>query len=466
MKLLLVQPPFSEEKIASLIKYAPMGLIAIAAYVRENNKNIDLEIYDTNTEENCSVQETTRFILKYNPWILGLTSMTTNIKAALAIAEAVKGAKPDIITVIGGIHATVAPKEVLSNQAVDFIVMGEGEITFDEFLKNINNPEAYKNIVGLGYKKNGEIMLNRRRELIQNLDELPIPAYDLLKIKKYRSPYGSRSPFISVIRSRGCPFHCIFCGVQNMFGHIYRIQSPERTIKEIDYLIEKFDVKEIGFKDSEFTLNSQNTAAFCDLLARRNYDLIWSCNARVDCGNLDLYQKMKKAGCQTVAFGGESGDQDTLNVLKKGITIPQIRQAVKDAKKAGLKVSVNFMIGSPGETKETITKTIDLAKELNPDYVLFSFTTPFPGTELREMAIKNNWLINKDLTAVAYMELIMNATNLSIEELRKYMKKAYRSFYFRPSYILKRLTMLNKEEIKTSLSGFFALIKTFLKNKN
>lgn len=463
MKILLVQPLFLERHISSLEKYAPMGSIALTGYIKEHNKNIDIEIYDTNVEKDSSIEKTIDFILKHNPQILGLTSMTTNIKAALKIAKAIKTIKPSIITVIGGIHPTVAPEHVLSNKAVDFIVMGEGEITFSEFLKNINNPRNYKKIDGLGYKENGKIMLNKRRELIKNLDELPIPAYDLLKIEKYRSPYGSRSPFISMIRSRGCPFQCIFCGVQNMFGRIYRSQSPERTIKEIDYLINKFNIKEISFKDSEFTLNQKNTAEFCDLLSKKNYDLIWSCTARVDCGSLELYKKMKKAGCTTITFGMESGDQNILNILKKDITIEQINQAVKEAKKAGLKVSAGFIIGSPQETKETIMKSIKLSKKLNPDYVAFCFATPFPKTELREMAIKNNWLINPDSTAVAYMELIMNATNLSNEELKKYMKKAYRSFYFRPLYILKRLTMLNKEEIKGSIFGFLALVKTFFK---
>lgn len=459
MKILLVQPPFIEENIASMVKYAPMGLIAIAGYIREN-KNNHIQIYDANAEKNYSIEKITEKILQYNPQILGLTAMTTNINNALKIARAVRKKQPNITIVIGGIHATISSKEVLSNEAVDFIVVGEGEITFDQFLKNINQPEEFKNIDGLGYKENNQIIINQRRELIKNLNQLPFPAYDLLKIEEYRSPYMSRTPFISMLRSRGCPFQCIFCGVQNMFGRTYRIQDPERTIKEIDYLVDKFNIKEIGFKDSEFILNQENVSRFCDLLIERNYDLIWSCNARVDCGSYQLYQKMKKAGCQIIAFGAESGDEDILKILKKGITVEQIREAVKQVKAAKIKASVNFMIGSPGETKGTIEKTIRLAKEIDPDYVHFSFTAPFPGTELREMAIKNNWLINPDLTTVTFMELTMNATNLTEQELRQYMKKAYRSFYFRPSYILKRLTMLSKGEIKTSLLGLLTLLKT------
>lgn len=465
MKVLLVQPPFIEEEITSLVKYAPMGLIALAAYIRQDN-NIDVEIYDANVEEDLTTEKIVESILGHNPKVLGLTSMTTNINSALKIARMVKIAEPSITTVIGGIHATISPGEVLSHQTIDFVVMGEGEITFNDFLKNINDQSRYKDIDGLGYKENGQIVLNKRRELIKDLNPLPIPAYDLLKVEKYRSPYGSRTPFISVIRSRGCPYRCIFCGVQNMFGHTYRTQSSQRTMEEIDYLVNTFKIKEIGFKDSEFTLNARNVSKLCDLLKDRDYDLIWSCNARVDCADLILYKKMREAGCRTIAFGAESGDQDILNTLKKDITIQKIEQAVKDCQKAKIKVSVNFMIGNPGDTRDTIEKTIELSKKLNPDYAFFSFTTPFPGTELREMAIKNNWLINPDLSAVAYMELIMNATNLSTEELKKYMDKAYRSFYLRISYVLKRLRMFNKDEIKTSLLGLNAVIKAlFLKRQ-
>lgn len=463
MKILLVLPPRLREDVNSLEKYAPSGLIAVAGYIREKNKDIDVKIYDAIAEKNTSIQQTINLILENNPEILGLTSMTSNIKTAYKIAESVKKIKPNIIIVMGGVHATVAPEEVLSRGAIDFAVVGEGEITFSEFLENINHPENYKNIDGLGYKENGKIIINKRRELIKDLDQLPFPAYDLLNIKNYRSPYGIKSPFISVIRSRGCPFQCIFCGVQSMFGRVYRVQSPQRAIREIDYLVKNFGIKEIAFKDSEFTLNSKNAAEFCDLLIERNYDLAWSCTARVDCGSFELYKKMKDAGCVVITFGAEAGDQNILNIIKKGITIEQIWQAQKNAKRAGLKTSMGFMIGNPGETKETIMKSIKLAKELNLDYVAFNFTTAFPGTELDEMARKNNWFINPGSTDTAYMKLTMNATNLTNEELAKYAEKAYRSFYFRPSYILKRLTMLKKEEIKTSIFGFLTLLKTFFK---
>jgi radical SAM superfamily enzyme YgiQ (UPF0313 family) len=180
---------------------------------------------------------------------------------------------------------------------------------------------------------------------------------------------------------------------------------------------------------------------------------------------VELYKKMAAAGCHTVSFGIESGDQNILEVMKKDINLEQARQAVKAAQKAGIKASAGFIIGTPQETKETIEKTIEFAKKINPDYVAFSFATPFPGTELRALAEKNNWLLTSDFNAVTYTDLIMNATDLPNEELKKYMKKAYRSFYFRPRYILKRLTKLNKTEIKNSFNGLIALLKNYILKK-
>lgn len=467
MKILFVQPPFSNnESVYELTKYAPIGLPAIAAYLRSKNFDAEIEIYDSNVQEDYSVEATVKYILKKNPDILGVTAMTINSLPAMEIIKKVREQNPKILIVVGGIHCTVLPEEVLKNKAVDFIVIGEGEITFYELLKNLNSPENYKNIQGLGYKIDGQIKINERRELIKNLDELPIPAYDLLEMDKYHSPYTLITPFASMMRSRGCPFRCIFCGVQSMFGRSFRVQSPEKSIEEIEYLIKNFGVREISFKDSEFTINIDNLMRFCDLLIAKKYDLVWSANARVDRTDIKMYQKMKQAGCHTVTFGVESGDQNILNILKKDVTLDQARQAIKAARKSGLRTNAGFMLGCPFETKESINKTIDFACELGLDYVSFGFATPFPGTEMREMAEKNNWMLGVETTHTTYTDLTMNATNLTNEELKQMSKKAFAKFYLRPKYILRRLTMLNKGDIKNSLTGFRVLLRNYFLKKN
>lgn len=460
MKILLLQPPIAEKNITSF-KYPPLGLITLAAHLKQNGHQVLL--YDANVEKD-SLEDILKLIKEQNPQIVGIGSMSVNINKTFKVAQAIKSYSSKIIIVAGGIHPTVEPEQTLNNPHVDFVVRGEGELTMSELTSAIEKGQTdLEKIPGLGFKKNNQTIINQPRELIKDIDSLPIPAYNLLPVNKYRAPYTSRTPYMIMIRSRGCPFDCTFCGVKKMFGRGFRVQSAERSIREVDYLIKELGVKEIGFKDSEFTLDPKNVEEFCDLLIQRKYDLTWNCNGRINHAAYPLLNKMKKAGCISITYGIESGDQQILANLKKQITLQQIRDAVKVSKEIGLKVIGNFMIGNPGDTRETIEKTINLAKELKLDYAYFGFTTPFPGTELREQAIANGWLLNESLDAIKYEDCIMNATSLATAELKPYLNRAYRSFYFRPSFIIKRFTKLSRNEIYNSIRGAFSIAKDALK---
>lgn len=461
MKVLLVQPPVAEKDITSFM-YPPMGLISLAATVRQAGHII--AIHDCNLYSQSFDQALTK-IRETKPDLVGITAMTVNISHGLELAKKIKKMNPKIITVVGGVHATVAPEHVLVDKNVDFIVMGEGEISFNNLLSALEKGSDFKKIKGIGFKIGSKKILNEKQPLIADISQLPIPAYDLLDFRRYRAPYTARHPFMGMIRSRGCPYLCTFCGVQSVFTHSYRCQTPERSIQEIRYLVENFGVKELAFKDSEFTLDKKNVEELCDLLIAAKFDLTWNCNGRVNNVTPRLLKKLKKAGCVSVTYGVESGDKKILDTLKKAITLDQVREAVKMSKEVGLKIVTNFMIGNPGDNKETIEKTIKFAVELDTDYTYFGFTTPFPGTELREQAIKNKWLLREELDAVKYEDLTMNATSLSNEELKEYLNKAYRAFYFRPKYILRRLTKLNRDELYNSIQGFKSIAKDFYKTK-
>ena len=266
-----------------------------------------------------------------------------------------------------------------------------------------------------------------------------------------------------MIRSRGCPYPCIYCEHPILFSAKYRCQSPERTIREIDYLVKKFGIKEISFKDSEFTLAPKdNLYKLCDLLIERNYDLRWCANGRANNVDRELLKRMKKAGCYSITFGLESGDQRILNNLKKHLSLEQSEQAVKTAKEEGLQVVANFMVGNPGETRESIRNTIKFMKKLDLDYCFFSFLTPFPGTPLRKMAEENGWIIDRSMEGVQYEDLSMNATEIPTEELRKSLNRFYRAFYLRPTYIIKRLKKFNLLDMKNNWIGFKSIIKNTL----
>lgn len=462
MKILLLQPPISEKNITSFM-YPPMGLVALAAYLEQKGHRVSL--YDSNVEDG-SVRGILNIIKKHEPQIVGLGIMSVNFNKALALAQTIKQHSKDLIIIAGGVHPTVEPHQTLQSPYIDFIIRGEGELTLTELIEAIEKKEEnFKNILGLGYKKENQIILTAPRELIKDISSLPIPAYHLFNIKKYRGPYTSRTPFMIMARSRGCPFLCTFCGVTKMFGQRYRVQDPQRSIKEVDYLVNQLGIKEIGFKDSEFTLNQKNVEDFCDLLIERNYDLTWNCNGRVNHVTPSLLSKMKRAGCASITYGVESGDQEILDILKKQITLSQIRDTMQMSRTAGLSVIGNFMIGNPGDTKETIKKTINFSKELKLDYAYFGFTTPFPGTELREEALVKGWILDDRMEAIKYEDCIMNATSLPTPELKTYLNKAYRSFYFRPSYIAKRLIKLQRNEIYNSVKGAFSIAKDAIRPK-
>jgi len=457
----LIEPSTGEKKITTF-KYPPLGLLALASFLKD--KCYEINFIDASID-NLDVEEIVERYKEKKTKVVGISSMSVNIGQTFEIAKKIKEHNPEVKIVVGGIHPTVMPEHTLGCPEIDVAVIGEGEITALELLQALGNSFDLDGILGIAYRKDGRVVINPRRPLISNLDDLPMADYSFLDVAKYRSPYAKRTPFISIVRSRGCVFNCTFCGNPKMFGRNFRCQSPERTILEIDALVEKYNIKEISFKDTELTLD-KNLGRLCDLMIAKNYDIIWTCNGRVNTINQDLLEKMKVAGCYSITYGIESGDEEILKHMKKQITLEQVRRAIALTKKAGLQIVTNFMIGNAYDTKQTIEKTIQFAVELDTDYAYFGFTTPFPGTELRDLAEEKGWILDKRMEAIRYDECMMNATSLPTEELKKYLDKAYRAFYFRPRYILKRLRKLDRNELQNSISGLFKILgNRFTKNK-
>lgn len=458
-KILFIQPPamFSSKIVADYLKYPPMGVISLASILRQHN--YEPFLFDSTIVKNPLIQ--LENVLRNNHFdIVGITFSSITAEGAFWTAQKVKKINPSTIVIGGGYHPTVMTKQVIANRNFDFVVRGEGEITFPELLEGLENKMAgLENIRGLAFRRGKEIIINPPMPLIENLDILPLPAYDLLQLDAYSSPSATRKPYITYIRSRGCPFNCNFCGVQQMFTRRYRFESSQKTVENIDYLVQNFGIKEILFKDSEFVINQKSVMELCDLLIEKKYDLVWGCNARVDMVSQELLKKMKEAGCNQITYGVESGDQRILNRIRKGITLEQTRKAVALTKSVGIKCITNFMFGNPEETKASMEATIKFAIELDPDFAAFNNLLAFPGSDVYEEAIKNNWFLNGPPKSFTYESLRLNATNVSIEELDKFIKKALFSFYFRPRYILKRLRRLTLGEIKNNLSGLRFVIK-------
>jgi len=406
-------------------------------------------------------------IHREKPDIVGITAMTHTINSAVSVAKKVKESDSDITVVLGGAHATILPEETLKNTPeIDIIVRGEGEQTTLELVKVLEeDPGSINQVLGITHREGANIKCNPLGPPILDLDTLPLPAFHLLPVGKYRlhPPFGRRSPTMPIITSRGCPYRCVFCS-KSVFGKKYRSNSPDYVVNEVQLLNEKFGVKEIKFYDDVFTLDKKRVVSICTKLKERGLDIPWTCETRVNLVDGELLRIMKNSGCYMIAYGVESGNQEILNNLKKDITLEQAIEAFKLTKEAGIETVAYFMLGSPGETPDTVKDTIEFAKKLDPDFVQFSITTPYPGTELYEWFAKEGRLsgewdkyVYADFKSADY--LAFETKTLSGEELKGWNRKAYASFYLRWSYLWKRMKkMTSFGELKTNITGLRMVI--------
>lgn len=443
----------------------------IAAVLEKKGYNV--KILDLPAQK-LSKKSVLSFTSAENPDLIGISAMTPNLTSAINLARQIKEVEPEVDIVLGGPHASLFPEETLQNVPdFDIIVHGEGEETIVELAETFEKGERVDpQILGIAYREGKEIRLSQKRSYISDLDCLPFPAFNLLPMGRYRlhPPHGKRTPAIPIMTSRGCPYRCIYCS-KSVFGHKYRANSPEYIINEIEYLIEKFNAKEITFYDDVFTLDKKRINAICDGLDEKGIDIPWTCETRVNLVTRDLLERMKKSGCYLIAYGVESGNQSILNSLKKDVQIEQITQAFKITHVAGIQTVAYFMIGSPGETPNTIKETIALAKKLDSDFAQFSISTPFPGTELFNIVCKSG-LVSENWNDYVYADLratdfpAFESDDLNKEDLQKWNINAYRSFYFRPHYIYKRIKKIRSfDEMKLNAKGLL-MFTELIRRKN
>lgn len=458
-KILLISPCFrSVYEKTNLKNVAPItphtGLAYIAGSLLDYGHEVKIFDFNLYNDDQKFIKELNDF----NPDFVGINFVTSLIKEANRILEMVKKNNQKAILVGGGPHCSSEPESSLKETLLDIAVIGEGDFT----ILDIIDGKKFSEIKGIAYKENGKIFVNERRNFIENLDILPFPAYHLYEIEKYKIPLvvAKRSPVIWLETSRGCPFGCIYCN-KAIFGRTYRVKSPERVVKEF-IKVKKLGVKEVHILDDNFTNDIERAKKICDLLIEKNVDMTW-CTAdgiRVDRVDLELLKKMKQAGCYRIHIGVESGNQDILNRIKKGITLEQVIKAVKWAKEAGLDVGGYFMIGLPGETEKTMQQTIDFAKSLNFDLAKITICIPLPATELFNELDKRGLIKTYDWANFNFYtpaSTIYNHENLSWEIIEKYSKKFYREVYLNPRYILNRFlkSIRDKtiiEDIKLALS--------------
>lgn len=457
-KILLVNPPpLDDQTYGQRILYPPLGLGYLAAVLIKDN--YDVSILDANALE-YTLGDILKFIKDYKPNFIGLTSTTGKLDDIFFLCKEIKNFDKNIKILVGGSHPTQEPGSVIKSDYVDFVISGEAEYAFPELIKGVINGKDISSIKGVGYKKDGKIIVNGKADMIKNLDDLPMPAYHLFPMEKYTSVQSSKSNIMIMMTSRGCPYQCTFCAVPKLLGYRYRYVSAERVVEEMEYLKNNFGIGEIHFKDSIFNLNIPRINKICDLLIEKKLNMTWLCNARVDGISTDNLERMKKAGCISITYGIESGSDRILKRLKKGFNRQLAISSIKLTNKIGIDTTANYIIGNPDDTRRTINETIDFAIEANTDFANFNFLAPLPGTEIWDEAVEKNWFIGDyDVNDIRYDRCSINATDIPTEELNKYLKIAYNRFYFRPAYILKRLKRLSIHDIKTNYHGLKAILK-------
>tara|TARA_Y100000310_G_scaffold342439_1_gene445717 strand:- start:1129 stop:2553 length:1425 start_codon:yes stop_codon:yes gene_type:complete len=399
---------------------------------------------------------------KLAPSVIIMEVSTPSSMYDLQTAEELKKELKDVFIVFCGPHASYFHKEIIENyKFVDGCIKGEIEYTARDLCNALKNKTSLKDVNGLTFKEG----VNKDRELIKNLDELPFPDRDDFKIEDYMQAFFSGKKTAMMISSRGCPYQCSFCLWPNVFtGHVPRFISPEKVVDEIEYLVKEKGVDEIFFDDETLTVTKERIQGVCDEMIKREVKVPWLCNGRVDNVDSDVLKLMKKAGCTRIFYGVESGSEKILKSMCKGISKEKALKAVRETQKTGIVACVSFTIGMPDENKDTINETLKFAKKLHADYTQFTLTAPFPGTKLFEEA-KEKGLLEID----SWEDLdgtkgpILRTEHLSREELKGVISRLYLAYYTSPVVIWQNLKMIRGgRDIRRIFRGLRSVISRII----
>jgi len=425
--------------------YPPLGLAYIAAVLEENNQSVI--ILDCKAL-NCTSYDIKNFILTSKPDIVGITAMSSTLYGALEVAKMAK--ESGAIVVMGGPQLAAYPVETLSYDYIDYGIIGEGEYSMFELVQALESKSDVSSIKGLVYKKDNKIISNGER-IVEDIDSLPLPARHLLPMEKYHCVI-TETPFTTMFSSRGCPSKCGFCFKQPSDKKV-RFRDPIKVVDEMEELVNKYHVKEIMFYDDSIVINRNHVIGICEEIFKRNLKVKWESPARIDNMDFNLLRMMKMAGCIRLRYGVESGNEHILKLMHKGITLDKIREVFKMTHDIGIETFAYFIIGYVTETPETMQNTINFAKELNPDWVMFTLATPYPHTDLYELAVKEN-IINKYYWSDFTLGIRSDRIPYLVYDAENWVSDAYKEFYLRPSYILKKLKKLNSlDTLKKYIRG-------------
>ncbi|MCD4652341.1 B12-binding domain-containing radical SAM protein [bacterium] len=464
MKILLIVPPWTildirahdTQGIAGM--WPPVGTLYIASVLREAGFEItfrDGGFY--------SHQQLLDIVKEEKPDAVGAFVIAMFWERTRSLFRDIKKLLPECYLFAGGHGPSAFGTRALEEcDSLDAIVYSEGEYSTRELMEKVRDGKTTRGVAGTAVRTNGEIIENPRREYIKNLDDLPFPAMDLVEHDRYVPSYGQvlKQPSFQVISSRGCKNDCIYC-YRLMGRNVLRMRSPRNVVDEIQYYVEEYGAKDIKFWDESFTYDRNRAMSICKELLRRGIDVSWWISARADTVDDELLEMMKKAGCWCINFGVESGVQKNLDTLRKNLTIPQITKAVKAAHRAGIKTFTTYIFGIPGETFEDGLKTIELAKKLNSYITEFFPISPFPGTDLWDIAC-NSSSFKSDVRNIGLLkeEIAYAPDTMSHEDVAELRRRAFREYYIRPVFIWRYLMGIRSWfELKGMFAGALTLLK-------
>jgi radical SAM superfamily enzyme YgiQ (UPF0313 family) len=469
MNILLINPPFDPEESvgeSSSVRFIlnitpPLGLAYLGAVLERAGHEVRIVDYTAR----YPYPSLPNIIKEFPPDLIGLTATTPSFESTCRMAGELRELSPSTPLILGGAHVTCSAESAMESGLFEAGVIGEGEETIVELAGHLKDGHftGLDEVKGITYREGEQSRQTAPRPYIQDLDSLPFPAYHLLPPLSHYHPTPAsyrRLPVGILMTSRGCPFHCTFCD-RSIFGNTTRFHSTERVLAEVEWMVGELGAKEIRFFDDTFTLKRDRAADICAGLRERGLNLPWTCLTAVKAVTPELLKTMKAAGCWQVLYGLESGDDRMLELLGKGNSVEANRNAVKWAKDAGLEIRGDFIVGTPGETMESLEKTLKFTLESGLDYAHFNKFTPFPGTELYRRLVADGYSFDftQGCSILDHGALLFMPKSLDREEYRRWLDRAFKKFYLRPSHILKRLLSIRTwPQFKGQMRGAFAIV--------
>lgn len=478
MKIYMLNPPFKPKFVRcgrwqgvvarGATLYYPIWLAYATGLIKEEYNNVKLV---DSIACNGNIENLIEDVKKFEPDLIVIDSNFSSLSNDVGIAKILKNQTENLRTVLVGPPVSQFPDKILKN-GVDIVARWEYDITIKEVADTIERGKDLKNVTGISYKEDGRIVHNPDREFLssEELDRMPFVSKvynEHLNIKDYFLDHALY-PMVQIFTGRGCPFKCTFCSwPETLMGRKHRVRSTENVVDEFEYTANELpEVNEIFIEDDTFTINKKRIRGICEEISRRKLEITWSCNARA---NLDYetMKAMKEAGCRLLDVGYESGNDDILKNIKKGITTNDSRKFTEEAKRAGLKILADFIFGLPGETKETAEETIKFAKEMKPDLVQFAVATPIPGTEFYHWAKENEFLLVDDLEESldeeGFQKCIVSYPEFTKEDIETYVDRALKEYYLSPSFIPIAMRNILRKNGLYELKGMVMSAKVLLK---